>query len=47
VDVCFDDDVDAADAVERDLVVLVFAPVAHFTHVFAVCCEFFVTWEEC
>lgn len=34
--VSFDEDVDAADAVERDLLVFVVAPVAHAGHVDAV-----------
>jgi hypothetical protein len=42
VDVCFDDDVDAADAVEWNALVFVVAPVAHLRHVFAVCGVLFV-----
>lgn len=47
VHVGFDDDVDAADTVEGDFFVLIFAPVAHLTHVFALGLELLVTWAVC
>jgi hypothetical protein len=42
VDIGFDENIDAADTVEWDLDVLVFAPVAHFGHVGAAGVVFFV-----
>jgi hypothetical protein len=45
VDVCFDENVDAADAVEWDFDVFVFAPVSHFCHVGAAGVVFFVAFE--
>jgi hypothetical protein len=44
--VCFDNDVDAADAVERNFFVLVGVPVAHEGHVFAVGGELLVAFCE-
>jgi len=46
VDVRFDDDVDAADAVEGYLLGLVGAPVAHARHVRAAGVVFLVAWAE-
>lgn len=46
MDVCFDDDVDAADAVEGNFFVLVGAPVAHLGHVAAVGGELLVAFCE-
>lgn len=46
MDVCFDDDVDAADAVEGDFFVLVAAPVTHEGHVFAIGGELLVAFSE-
>jgi hypothetical protein len=46
MDVCFHDDVDAADAVEQDFDVLVGAPVAHERHVLAVRVVLLVTFGE-
>lgn len=46
VDVCFDNDVDAADAIEGDFLMRVGVAVAHGGHVDAVCFVFFVAWKE-
>jgi hypothetical protein len=46
VDVCFDNDVDATDAVQGNLFILVAAPVAHQGHVFAIGGELLVTFCE-
>lgn len=40
--ICFDNDVDAADTVESDFLVLVFTPIAHCGHIFALCGIFVV-----
>lgn len=44
VDICFDDDVDAADAVKGNFFVWIGVPVAHFGHVDTVGLVFFVAW---
>jgi hypothetical protein len=46
MDIRFEDDVDAADAVERYHLVRVFVPVPHFGHVFAVRVVFFVAFGK-
>ena len=42
VNICFDHDVDAADAIELDLSVFVLPPVAHERHPISVCFVFLV-----
>jgi hypothetical protein len=46
VNICFDNDVHAADAIEGDLLVLVPPPVAHEGHVFAICWELLVAFGK-
>lgn len=46
VNICFDDDVHAANAIEGDLLVLVAPPVAHEGHVFAIRWELLVSLGE-
>lgn len=46
MDICFDEDVDPADAVELDLLVLVVSPITHTGHVFSAGIVFFVAFSQ-
>lgn len=45
MDIRFDDNIDTANAVKRDLDVFVVAPIAHASHIYAVRLVFLVTFD--